>query len=161
MDLTENNGRRETSSISVCGRCELCEGTCVTRDVGIMLTRAGLRLTRQRLELGRLLFQGGDRHITADSLHEEAKGKGVRVSLATVYNSLQQFTSAGLLRRLAIDGQKTWYDTNMSEHHHFFCEDDNCVFDIADGQVSVSQMPVVPPGMEICRVEVVVRLKRC
>jgi Fur family transcriptional regulator, iron response regulator len=160
MDLTEDHGRREASGKTEPGRCELCEGTCVTRDVGIILTRVGLRLTRQRLELGRLLFQGGDHHVTADSLHGHAKRQGIRVSLATIYNTLQQFTSAGLLRRLAIDGQKTWYDTNMSEHYHFFCEDDNCVFDIADGQVSISQMPAIPPGMEIARVEVVVRLKR-
>nr|WP_246317617.1 Fur family transcriptional regulator [Hyphomicrobium methylovorum] len=126
-----------------------------------MLVQAGLRPTRQRLELGRLLFQNGDRHVTADSLHDDAKKHGVKVSLATIYNTLQQFTSAGMLRRLAIDGQKTWYDTNMSEHHHFFCEDDNCVLDIDSTHLALNQMPEVPPGMEIARVEVIVRLRRC
>lgn len=125
------------------------------------LVGAGLRPTRQRLQLARILFQNGDRHFTADSLHEDVRKEGVKVSLATIYNTLQQFTSAGMLRRLAIDGQKTWYDTNMSVHHHFFCEDDNSVIDIQDAELSLDQLPTLPPGMEISRVEVIVRLKRC
>jgi Fur family transcriptional regulator, iron response regulator len=161
MDLSNEVERKEISTASECKRCGLCNGACITRDAGIMLGRAGFRLTRQRLELARLLFQDGDHHITADSLHEDARRKGIKVSLATVYNTLQQFTGAGLLRRLSIDGQKTWYDTNTSEHHHFFCEDDSCVIDIADGQVTIGNMPAVPEGMEIARVEVIVRLRRC
>ena len=112
------------------------------------------------LNLDDSCFRGGTIMLRPIPCTAMPSAKEIRVSLATIYNTLQQFTSAGLLRRLAIDGQKTWYDTNMSEHYHFFCEDDNCVFDIADGQVSISQMPAIPPGMEIARVEVVVRLKR-
>lgn len=165
MDMQKANDRQahipEMHGKDECRQCGLCKGGCATHDVGITLRDAGLRLTRQRLELARLLFQDGDRHFTADALHEDATRNGIMISLATVYNTLQQFTSAGLLRRLAIDGQKTWYDTNMSEHHHFFCEDDNCIIDIADGQVSIGPLPKVPDGMAIARVEVVVRLKRC
>ena len=84
------------------------------------LSGAGLRPTRQRKELGRLLFDGPDRHVTAEVLHDEAMRAGVRVSLATVYNTLNQFTEAGLMREIVVDGDRTYFDTNTSDHHHFF-----------------------------------------
>ena len=86
------------------------------------LRHAGLRPTRQRVDLGRVLFAKGPRHISAEDLHAEAELAGVRVSLATVYNALHQFTEAGLLREVAIDGTRTYFDTNVSDHHHFFVE---------------------------------------
>ena len=92
---------------------------------------AGLRPTRQRVALAHLLFAKGDRHLSAEELHEEALAAGVPVSLATVYNALHQFTEAGLLRILAVEGSKTYFDTNTSDHHHFFIEGENKVFDIA------------------------------
>ena len=121
---------------------------------------AGLRPTRQRVALAELLFAKGDRHLTAEQLHEEALGAGVPVSLATVYNTLHQFTHAGLLRILAIEGSKTYFDTNTSDHHHFFIEGENSVFDIADAPVRVVNLPNPPPGMEIVNVDIVVRLRR-
>jgi Fur family iron response transcriptional regulator len=92
--------------------CVLCPKTCVSRDVGVKLRKVGLRCTRQRLELGRLLFAKESRHFTADILHEETKNGRVPISLATVYNTLQLFMKAGLVRRLATVGTKTWFDTN-------------------------------------------------
>lgn len=86
------------------------------------LRAAGLRPTRQRVALARLLFEAGDRHVTAELLHEEAQDRNVPVSLATVYNTLHQFTEAGLLREVAVEGAKTYFDTNTSNHYHFFCE---------------------------------------
>ncbi len=121
---------------------------------------AGLRPTRQRVALAELLFAKGDRHLTAEQLHEEAVAAGVPVSLATVYNSLHQFTEAGLLRILAIEGSKTYFDTNTSDHHHFFIEGENSVFDIADTPVRVVNLPEAPQGMEIVNVDIVVRLRR-
>jgi Fur family iron response transcriptional regulator len=121
---------------------------------------AGLRPTRQRVALAELLFAKGDRHLTAEQLHEEALGAGVPVSLATVYNTLHQFTHAGLLRILAIEGSKTYFDTNTSDHHHFFIEGENSVFDIADAPVRVVNLPAPPAGMEIVNVDIVVRLRR-
>ena len=94
---------------------------------------AGLRPTRQRIALAELLFAKGDRHLSAEELHEEALAAGVPVSLATVYNALHQFTEAGLLRILAVEGSKTYFDTNTSDHHHFFIEGENKVFDIVGG----------------------------
>jgi Fur family transcriptional regulator, iron response regulator len=124
---------------------------------------AGLRPTRQRIALADLLFAKGDRHLSAEELHEEAIAAGVPVSLATVYNALHQFTQAGLLRILAVEGSKTYFDTNTSDHHHFYVEGENRIFDIASGPVTVSNLPEPPEGMEIANVDIVVRLrsKRC
>lgn len=123
------------------------------------LRAAGLRPTRQRIELARLLFAKGDRHLSAEELHEEAVGVGVPVSLATVYNTLHQFTQAGMLRILAVEGARTYFDTNTSDHHHYFVEGENRVFDIEHGPITVSNLPPPPEGMEIVNVDVVVRLR--
>lgn len=120
---------------------------------------AGLRPTRQRLALASLLFAKGDRHLSAEELHEEAQSAGVPVSLATVYNTLHQFTEAGMLRILAVEGAKTYFDTNTSDHHHFFIEGENKIFDIPDTPVRVVNLPQPPEGMEIANVDIVVRLR--
>jgi Fur family iron response transcriptional regulator len=121
---------------------------------------AGLRPTRQRIALAELLFAQGDRHISAEQLHEEAPGAGVAVSLATVYNALHQFTDAGLLRIVAVEGVRTYFDTNTSDHHHFYIEEENRVVDISGGPVSVMNLPEPPEGMEIANVDIIVRLRR-
>lgn len=120
---------------------------------------AGLRPTRQRVALARLLFAGGDRHISAEELHEEALSAGCRVSLATVYNTLHQFTEAGILRILPIEGARTYFDTNTTEHHHFFLEGENRLVDIPYGPVTISDLPQPPEGMEIANIDIVIRLR--
>lgn len=129
------------------------------KDVSDMLRQAGLRPTRQRVSLAELLYSKGDRHISAELLHEEAVDANVPVSLATVYNTLHQFTEAGLLREVAIDGTKTYFDTNVSDHHHFFIEGENVVFDIPGEGVGIGSVPQAPEGMEVVRVDVIVRLR--
>ncbi|CTQ56980.1 Ferric uptake regulation protein [Roseibium album] len=129
------------------------------KDVTDMLRNAGLRPTRQRVSLAELLYSRGDRHISAELLHEEAVAAAVPVSLATVYNTLHQFTEAGLLREVAIDGNKTYFDTRVSEHHHFFIEGENRVIDIPGNGVGIGELPEIPEGMEVARVDVVVRLR--
>jgi Fur family iron response transcriptional regulator len=129
-------------------------------DVRAMLKRAGLRPTRQRLALGEILFRHGNRHVSAEGLHEEAVLSRVGVSLATVYNTLHQFTQAGLLREVAVDGSKAHFDTNTSDHNHFFVEDDGKVLDIPGEALRVGNVPKPPPGYEVTRVDVVVRLRR-
>jgi Fur family transcriptional regulator, iron response regulator len=133
---------------------------CPWHDVKAMLRDVGLRPTRQRMELGWLLFGKGDRHITAELLYEEAANAKVPVSLATVYNTLHQFTDVGLLRQVAVDGSKTYFDTNATQHHHFFVEGENALLDIPDADVFVGKPPVPPEGYEIARIDVVVRLRR-
>ena len=133
---------------------------CPWHDVKSKLRDVGLRPTRQRMALGWILFAKGDRHITAEMLYEEATRAKVPVSLATVYNTLHQFTEVGLLRQVAVDGSKAYFDTNNSEHHHFFVEDKNDLMDIPSSDVVVGKAPVPPEGYEIARIDVVVRLRR-
>src|ERR1700712_5628162 len=120
---------------------------------------AGLRPTRQRVALGELLFAKGDRHLTVEELHEEAVAAKVPVSLATVYNTLHQFTQAGMIRVLAVESAKTYFDTNVSDHHHFFVEGHNEVLDIPISNLVIDNLPHPPEGMEIAHVDVVIRLR--
>jgi Fur family iron response transcriptional regulator len=123
------------------------------------LRRVGLRPTRQRQFLGWLLFGKGERHVTAEALFAEANRSGMPVSLATVYNTLHQFTAAGLLRQLIVNGGKAYFDTNPREHHHFFLEDAGTIVDVPLGSIAVTDAIAPPDGMEIIRVEVVVHLR--
>ena len=122
------------------------------------LRSAGLRPTRQRVLLAELLFSKGDRHVSAEMLHSEVIAVGEQVSLATVYNTLHQFTDAGLLRELAIDGSKAFFDTNVSNHNHFFIEDRGELIDIQGESIRVDGLPEPPQGMRISHIDVVVRL---
>jgi Fur family iron response transcriptional regulator len=124
-----------------------------------MLRHAGLRPTRQRIALGELLFSKGDRHISAEVLFEEARQAGVPVSLATIYNTLHQFTGAGLLRAISVDTARTYFDTNTGDHHHFFLESSEEVIDMPDGFIRVENLPAPPDGFEISRVDVIVRVR--
>lgn len=124
------------------------------------LQQAGLRPTRQRVALAELLFRQGNRHLAAEDLHSEAVGAGVPVSLATVYNTLHQFTEAGMLRILSIEGSRTYFDTNTSDHHHFFVEDEGEVLDVPVSGLAVSNIPEPPEGMEVANIDVVIRLRR-
>jgi len=133
------------------------------RDNGKALERlrgAGLRPTRQRVQLASLLFKGTDRHVTAESLHEEVAGQGLKISLATVYNTLHQFTHAGLLRQVVVDAARGYFDTNTGDHQHFFLEEEGTLIDIPGEEIQVAGVPHPPAGMTVDRVDVVVRVKR-
>ncbi len=123
------------------------------------LRNIGLRPTRQRLALARLLFDTGDRHVTAEELHGEALDRAVRVSLATVYNTLHQFTDAGLLREVVVEAGRSYFDTNTSDHHHFYNEDTGHLHDIPGDEIAVQSLPTPPDGLSIARVDVIVRVK--
>jgi len=122
------------------------------------LRAAGLRPTRQRLALARLLFENGDRHVTAELLHGEALTGHIRVSLATVYNTLHQFTAVGLLREVVVEPGRSYFDTNIADHHHFFSESAGTLQDIPGHGVVISGLPQAPAGTQIRRVEVIVRI---
>jgi len=124
------------------------------------LKSAGLRPTRQRLALARLLYDRGDRHVTAEQLHQEAAASNVRLSLATVYNTLHQFTSLGMLREVVVEAGRSYFDTNIGDHHHFFDEDTGQLADIPADEVELTKLPAPPIGAKISRVDVIVRLKR-
>ena len=133
---------------------------CPWHDVKAMLREVGLRPTRQRMALGWILFGKSDRHLTAEALYEEASRAKVPVSLATIYNTLHQFTEVGLLRQVPVDGSKAYFDTNASSHHHFFIEGEDELLDIPSADVMIGKAPTPPEGYEIARVDVVVRLRR-
>jgi len=124
------------------------------------LRRVGLRPTRQRLALARLLFDKGHRHVSAEQLHGEAVAAAVPVSLATVYNTLHQFTEAGLLTEVVVEPGRSYFDTNTDDHHHFFFETTGVLQDIPGDHVVLGQLPEPPAGTEIRRVDVIVRLGR-
>ncbi len=134
-----------------------------TRDSTKAIQRlrgAGLRPTRQRVELANLLFKGQDRHVTAEGLHEEIAELGLKISLATVYNTLHQFTHAGLLRQVVVDAARGYFDTNTGDHQHFFLENEGALIDIPGEEIRVAGVPTPPAGMTVDRVDVVVRVKR-
>jgi Fur family transcriptional regulator, iron response regulator len=124
------------------------------------LRRAGLRPTRQRVELAGLLFEDCNRHVTAESLHDEITKAGVKVSLATVYNTLHQFTEVGLLRQVIVDAARSYFDTNTGDHQHFFVESEGLLIDIPGETIVVGGVPTPPPGLSVDRVDVVVRVRR-
>jgi Fur family iron response transcriptional regulator len=130
-------------------------------DLAERLRSVGLRLTRPRLALARLLFDGNDRHVTAEQLRGEATAGSIPVSLATVYNVLHQFTAAGLMREVVVEPGRSYFDTNIDDHHHFFCEASGALQDISGRDVTVSGIPVPPAGTEISCVEVIVRVRTC
>jgi len=126
------------------------------------LRQSSLRPTKQRRALARLIFAQGHRHIAAEDLYEEASKADIGVSLATVYNTLHQFTAAGLLRIIAVEGAKTWFDTNISDHHHFYLEHEGRVIDIPEadcGKPTIANLPLPPEGFEIVNVDLIVRLR--
>lgn len=123
------------------------------------LRAAGLRPTRQRVALAAILFDGEDRHVSAEWLYDVAKQSGADVSLATVYNTLHQFTAAGLLREITVDSTRTYFDTNIGDHHHMFLEHEDKVIDVPSNAVSVNRLPEIPEGMELVSVDVLVRVR--
>lgn len=124
-----------------------------------ILRMAGMRPTRQRLDLADRLI-GRDRHVTAEELYVEAAAGGHELSLATVYNTLRQFQSSGLVRELAFEGMRSVFDTDTSRHHHFYLTEESRIIDIPADSLLVPDLPGVPDGYEVNRVEVVVRLRR-
>lgn len=128
-------------------------------DVIERVKHAGLRPTRQRLALARLLFGGKDRHVTAEQLHGEAKAAEIPVSLATVYNALHQFTHAGLLREVVVEPGRSYFDTNVHDHHHFYFEGSGQLQDIPGEEVRLAQLPKPPEGTRVDRVDVIIRVR--
>jgi Fur family iron response transcriptional regulator len=129
-------------------------------DLAVRLRSAGLRPTRQRVALARALFEREHRHVTAESLHAEAKAARNPVSLATVYNALNQFRDAGLLREVVVAPGRSYFDTNTGHHHHFFVENDGELHDFEADKVTIAGLPTPPKGTKLSRVDVIVRVRR-
>jgi Fur family iron response transcriptional regulator len=134
-------------------------GTATDREIFVKLEAAGLRFTRPRLLLAGLLFGGPDRHISAEDLFREARRAGSTMSLATVYNTLNQFTGAGILREIAVEGHKSYFDTRVGPHYHYLNEATGELFDAPESAVTVSNLAAPPDGLEIAEIQVVIRLR--
>ncbi len=130
-----------------------------TSSIAKNLRAVGLRPTEQRIALFKLLFAEGHRHVTAEELHAEVLARGIVLSVATVYNALNDFTQAGLVRILAVEGARTWFDTNTSDHHHFYLEGRGEIRDIDRDGISIANLPEPPEGFEIANVDVVIRVR--
>ena len=124
------------------------------------LRAAGLRPTRQRIAIARLLLDGRDRHVTAEELHDEAQKAGADISLATIYNTLNQFTRSELLREVVVETGRTYFDTNTDYHHHFLHEDTRALEDLPSHKINLARLPQLPPGTEMQRVDIVIRVAR-
>jgi Fur family iron response transcriptional regulator len=163
--MTEANAVTISSSVEIASYpdgdsvCAAGKGTS-PRDHHTMLADVGLRPTQQRIALAKLLYACGDRHVTAEMLYAEATRNNLPVSLATIYNTLNQFAKVGLLREVGLNGSITYFDTNTSNHHHFFMEDENKIHDIATTDVQIGKLANIPDGYEIARVDLMIRLKR-
>jgi len=124
------------------------------------LAQADLRPTRQRLALAALLVgDGQNRHVTAESLHDAVLRTGDKVSLATVYNTLKTFCDAGLMQEVTVDGSRSYFDTNVDDHPHFYLEDDGGLTDAPASELEIKSLPVAPEGYEVAKVDVVIRLR--
>lgn len=123
------------------------------------LQDVSLRPTRQRLALAKLLFDEDDRHVTAEVLHQEVNDTGAKVSLATVYNTLHQFTEAGLLKEVIVDSSKTYFDTNVSDHHHIYLKEEEILMDVSAESLVISSLPEAPDGKKVSGVSVVVHME--
>jgi len=125
------------------------------------LAGAGLRPTRQRVALaGILVGDGLDRHVTAESLYDSARSSGEPVSLATVYNTLRAFCEAGLMKEVTIDGDRSYFDTRVDDHPHYFWEETGKLSDASPRDMQFAKLPPPPEGTEIAKVDVVIRLRK-
>jgi Fur family iron response transcriptional regulator len=158
--MTEINAAAISNSLDTAygrDRDSICDAP---RDLDAMLRNVGLRPTRQRVALAKLLYAHSDRHLTAEMLYMEATNQNLPVSLATIYNTLNQFARMGLLREVGVDGSLTYFDTNTSNHHHFFVEDKNEIRDIPTTDIVIGKMAELPDGYEIARVDLMIRIRR-
>jgi len=124
------------------------------------LHEAGLSATHQRLALGELIFGQGNRHLNAEQLRREAVAASIPVSLATIYNTLRQFSRAGMLREVLVDPNRAYFDTNLGEHYHFFHEEEDRLEDIPANGLAVTQVPKPPEGTSIRSVDIIIRVRR-
>ena len=129
-------------------------------EIAKLFDKAELRQTRQRTQLAKMLFQAENRHFTAEQLHKEARTAGGNISLATIYNTLHQFRTAGLLRQVIVEPGKVYFDTNTEPHHHFYIEDDGELLDVERSEIEISTLPEIPKDCAIQETDVIIRLRK-
>ena len=133
---------------------DVCYGVLLRK-----LAAAGVRPTRQRLDLARAIFGAGNRHFTAEMIYHETRSIQFAPTLGTIYNTLNEFSRSGLLREIAIYDAKLWYDTKTGPHYHFYREDTEELSDIPEEFLPKFDIPA-PDGMRVAAIDVIVRLKK-
>ncbi len=124
-----------------------------------MLESSPLKLTSQRINLVKILFRDGNQHFSAEEVFNKVNSKGLKISLATIYNCLNQFTSHGILKMVKTSNDKVYFDTNLKSHHHFFCKSSGTLTDIDSKNIVISKFPKMPEGKTLESIEVVVNIK--
>lgn len=127
-------------------------------DIMRLLGQHDIRSTKIRRAIAGLLFDGVDKHVTVDDVIELARARQIKTSVASVYNTLNQFATAGLLRRVTVEQGRAFFDTNLSEHHHFYFEDEERLEDIPTDSIRISGLPKLPKGRRVKSVDVTIRL---
>ena len=122
------------------------------------ISNNGIRPTKQRMILAKLLFEKGDRHISAEELHEEVRKEDRKISLATIYNTLKQFKNLGLLKELVVDKNKSIYCTNHDSHYHLYIEDENKIIDIPQKNIDLN-IPEIPACLSFHNIDIIVRVR--
>ena len=122
------------------------------------LEKNGIRATKQRRILAKLLFDKGKRHISAENLFDEVKKDKRKISMATIYNTLKQFTSLGLIREIVVDQNKSLYCNNNQSHYHLYIEDEGKVIDIPTKNINLN-IPSIPACLQLHNIDVIVRIR--
>ena len=126
------------------------------------LRSSNLRPTKQRLKICKFLFDREKTfHFTVETLNKKINKNGAtKISLATIYNTVEAFTSAGYLKEILTSKNKSYYDTNIKSHHHFYDEGSKELTDIHYSQIKLSKVPIPPKGKKIKNLEVVIRIQK-
>ena len=119
---------------------------------------SGIRPTKQRRVLAKILFENGNRHLSADELFDDVKKEDRKISMATVYNTLKQFTSLGLVREVVVDQNKSLYCTNHKSHYHLYIEDEGKIVDIPTKNIDLN-IPSIPACLQLHNIDVIVRIR--
>ena len=123
-----------------------------------MLETSPLKVTEQRIAMIKLLFKNGAAHFTAEDIYEEVNKKKIKISLATIYNCLNQFKEFGIIKAIKVSSDKIYFDTNLKEHHHFFCVKSAKLIDVETNKVKISKLPKIPRGKKLKSIDVIINI---
>ena len=122
------------------------------------LENSPLKVTAQRVAMIKLLFKNGADHFTAEDIYGEVNKKKIKISLATIYNSLNQFKEFGIIKAIKVSSDKIYFDTNLKKHHHFYCIKSSKLIDVETNRVKISKLPKIPRGKKLKSIDVIINI---